>query len=98
MKRPAWIFLLSLIGAIGSLNVMVFVFGAMYLGGTATLGHIVDGHYFLGNHGKYTQVSRSVYYYSIWQARSLWLTLPPGAIAALILHIFEGKGRGTQSH
>lgn len=46
------------------LNFVVFVAIAMYLGGDALNGRIEGGHYFLGSHGTYTEVSYGVFLYS----------------------------------
>jgi hypothetical protein len=46
------------------LNFVAFVVVAERLGGNALNGKIEDGHYFLGNHGNYTEVSYDVFFYS----------------------------------
>ena len=57
-------------------NFLVFLLGAMYLGGNAWSGLTVDGHYFVHEHGRLTEVSRAAFLYSQWHARSLLLTHP----------------------
>jgi hypothetical protein len=53
-----------------------FVAVASLLGGDATNGKIANGHFFLANHGKLTEVSEGVFRYSLWHARSLFITHP----------------------
>lgn len=60
----------------GMSNFAVFWLAALYLGGDAVNGHAAGGHYFLSNHGRFTEVSRSVFTYSKWHARSLWVSHP----------------------
>lgn len=56
---------LSMILVIGwILNFIIFLATAMYLGGDALNGKIENGHYFLGSHGIYTEVSYNVFVYS----------------------------------
>jgi hypothetical protein len=46
------------------LNFIAFVAIAMYLGGDAINGKIENDHYYLANHGVYTEVSHTVFIYS----------------------------------
>jgi hypothetical protein len=45
-------------------NFIAFVAIAMYLGGDALNGKIENGHYYLANHGIYTEVSHTIFIYS----------------------------------
>lgn len=45
-------------------NFLVFMAINLYLGGDALNGKIEDGHYFLGSHGKYTEVGYYTFIYS----------------------------------
>ena len=55
-------------------NFAVFIALDIYLGGDALNGHARDGHYFLGSHGRYTEVTRAVWTYSRWHAISVIAT------------------------
>ena len=60
---------------------------SIYLGGDAINGYIRDGHYFLGSHGSYTEVSSSVWTYSYYHSISTSVThLLVFALAALFLN------------
>ena len=61
---------------LGIVNFVLFFIGAVYLGGDAVNGKIVDGHYFLMSHGRYTEVSADIFNYSRWHAYSTWVTHP----------------------
>ena len=75
----------TLLVAIAILNFFSFVLIAGLLGGDALNGQGQAGHYFLGNHGKLTEVTRSIFVYSMIHARSLFVTHPLGIIAGLVL-------------
>ena len=64
------------------LNFLVFFAVALYLGGDAANGKIDDGHFYLGSHGHYTEVSARVFAYSKWHTYSVWLTHSAAFIAA----------------
>jgi hypothetical protein len=50
------------IAAIGFINVFVFLVISAFLGGVAS--DIRNGHYYLNNHGRFTEVSRALYLYA----------------------------------
>lgn len=60
----------------GILNFLVFVVIAIAIGGDAVNGRIVDGHFYVANHGRLTEVSQAVYTYSLWHVRSIFVTHP----------------------
>lgn len=68
---------------IAIVNFVVFVAIAVPLGGDALNGMSRDGHYYLMQHGTYTEVSRPVFIYSTIHALSLFVTQPVGVVAAL---------------
>ncbi|WP_157182247.1 hypothetical protein [Methylobacterium sp. WSM2598] len=80
--------LLGLI-AVGATNFIAFSIAAAFLGGDAGNGKIVNGHYFLGSHGTYTEVSEAVFTYSLWHVRSLFITHPLAGLA--VLSLFKTK-------
>jgi len=67
---------LSVICSLCALNFVVFWIVAASIGGDAVNGKAVDGHFYLANHGKLTEVTKSVFTYSLWHVRSLFVTHP----------------------
>jgi hypothetical protein len=67
---------------VGIVNFAIFWFAALYLGGDAISGKVVDGHFFLSNHGHLTEVSQSVFTYSRWHVLSVFVTHPLGMLCA----------------
>ena len=55
-------------------NFAVFIAIDIHLGGDALNGYAKNGHYFLCNHGTYTEAARAVWRYSYWHAVSVCLT------------------------
>lgn len=68
---------------IAIVNFVVFVAVAVPLGGSALNGGGRDGHYYLMQHGTYTEVSRPIFMYSTIHTLSLFVTQPLGIVAAL---------------
>jgi hypothetical protein len=68
--------MLQSVSFLGIANFVVFFIAAVYLGGDALNGRIIDGHYFLASHGRLTEVKQAVFVYSEWHARSLFVTHP----------------------
>ena len=65
-------------------NFFVFIFVDIYLGGDALNGYARDGHYFLCSHGRYTEVSQTVWTYSHWHAISVIITHASVFVLAVI--------------
>jgi hypothetical protein len=59
--------------AVAIVNFFAFVLTAFYLGGDAVNGYARAGHYFLGAHSKgpFTEVSGSIFTYSLWHTFSV---------------------------
>jgi hypothetical protein len=76
--------LLPLIAALCLLNFVAFLAIASGIGGDALNGKIVDGHFYLGSHGKFTEVTQAVFDYSRWHARSLFVAHPLGMLLLFI--------------
>ena len=83
------------IGWLGMANFVAFAIGALLIGGDAVSGMVQDGHYFVRNHGRLTEVSASVFHYSLWHARSLWVTHPVAAIIFGREYLRRQPGRGA---
>jgi hypothetical protein len=79
------------VGIVGIVNFVTFVAVAISLGGDALNGYASDGRCFLGEHGRYTEVSASVFQYSKWHARSLFLTHPAAMLAGYFLTKRSGR-------
>lgn len=83
--------ILIMIAIIGIVNFLSFVAIAFSLGGDALNGYASDGRYFLGEHGRYTEVSEAVFQYSQWHARSLFITHPAAILAGYLLKKNNGR-------
>jgi hypothetical protein len=76
------------------LNFLAFMAVAGNIGGDALNGKIVDGHFFLGSHGHFTEVTQAVFNYSAWHARSVFFTHPLAFLLGAIAGI-EFKSRNA---
>jgi hypothetical protein len=81
----------KVIFCLGFINFIIFFILAMYLGGDAVNGRIYHGHYFLMSHGRYTEVSKSVFDYSKWHVYSLWITHPMAILAGYFYYRIKGS-------
>jgi len=77
---------------LGILNFVAFVIVAVAIGGDAVNGKAVGGHYYLASHGKLTEVSEAVYTYSLWHARSVFITHPLAMLTGYLANL-EKKAR-----
>lgn len=68
---------------LGLANFAMFLIGAVILGGDAVSGKVEDGHYYLSNHGRLTEVSRGAYIYSRTHTLSVWVTHPLAILAVI---------------
>ncbi len=66
---------------VAMVNFTAFFIAALALGGDALNGKAEDGHYYLRNKRKYTEVSREVWLYSRAHAISVIVTHPLGIFA-----------------
>jgi hypothetical protein len=62
--------------ALAIVNFATFIAAAMALGGDAINGTSRDGLYYLAQHGVYTEVSHSVFRYSLVHTLSMFVTHP----------------------
>ena len=72
------------------LNFAAFIVITLYLGGDAVNGQIVSGHYYVGNHGIYTEVSFGVFLYSKIHAYFTIITFTL-MMALMLLIALKGK-------
>jgi hypothetical protein len=78
-------------------NWVVFVVIALSIGGDALNGKIEAGHYYLREHGRYTEVSAAVFQYSRIHALSLFVTHPLAMVAAIWRYRTQERQNGASS-
>jgi hypothetical protein len=83
---PLWFRVLGIATAI---NFVIFVAVTFYLGGDALNGYSADGHYYLSQKGKLTEVTEAVFTYSKWHAISLLVTFPIVIIGGMIARWYD---------
>ena len=59
---------LKLVVYVGGLNFLAFIVIDVIIGGDALGGKVNHGHYYLNNHGSFTEVSHGVFVYSTYHA------------------------------
>lgn len=67
-------------------NFTAFWFASMALGGDALNGRSTNGHYYVAEHGNYTEVTETQFRYSAWHARSIFATHALGFLGAFVLY------------
>jgi hypothetical protein len=86
-----------IIAAAGMVNLMVFFVVALLIGGDAVNGHQTDGHYFLANHGRYTEVSRPVFLYSRAHVYTIFCTWPFVMISLFLYNRYKKQEASAQN-
>ena len=86
---------LAVVFALCVLNFLAFVTGAAVIGGDAANGKVESGHYFVGSHGKFREVTPAVFEYSQWHTRSVWLTHPLAILAGFAMVLFGPRRNRT---
>ena len=66
-------------------NFFLYVLVASLLGGDAVNGRAEAGHYFLANHGRTTEVSSTVFHFSLWYTYLLIAHFAVAAVCVVIL-------------
>lgn len=79
---PAWVVYTAFIVAI--VNFVTYAVIASIIGGDAMNGYAAGGHYFLGNKGHFTEVSRGLWEYSKWHTVSIFVTHPLAFIVGVV--------------
>jgi hypothetical protein len=74
-------------------NFGLFAFATAYIGGAAQWGKVVDGRYFVGSHGRFTEVSEAVFRYSAWHFHSTWISFLGLFVVAGVLELRERRGK-----
>jgi hypothetical protein len=80
-ETPKW---LRVIWIVAIVNFFSFFFISLYLGGSASIGKQENGKFYLGEHGRYTEVSENVFEYSEIHGKSIWITHPAALFSAAI--------------
>ncbi len=81
-KSSSFLKACNMVLAVGMLNFLIFLAGAIYLGGDAVNGKVEGGRYYLwgvrteSGRKVYTEVTEPVFTYSRWHVYSLWVTWP----------------------
>ena len=90
IKKDKTDILLCLWNAVVIVIIIGFFLYSFIIGGSASLGYCDANTYFVGNHGEYTQVSKSIYYISyVWEIL-FWIFIPLTPLGGfLISHIQE---------
>ena len=90
MKKDKTNVLLCFWNAIGIVIIVGFFLYGLIIGGFASLGYFDANAYFVGSHGEYTHVSKSIYYISyVWEIL-FWIFIPLTPLGYfLISHIQE---------
>ena len=82
--------------SIAATNLLAFAVGVVVLGGDANNGYSEDGTYYLGNHGRYTKVSRLIFNYSYYHAVSVWLTTPTAMIVYAVVGLKNNLPKSSE--
>ncbi len=86
----------TIVFVVAWLNGCAFAIHDAVLGGSAGIGKVENGNYYVGSHGQYTQVSRSAFQFSKWHEWSagglILLALFVGLDEALSKRKRRGKG------
>ncbi len=78
--------------AFAAINFFAFVFVALAIGGDAVNGYSSNGHFFLKNHGRITEVSEAVFTYSKWHVYCLWVSWGAAFIASFRHRYLKKRG------
>jgi len=92
MKRVA-----SILIVVGMLNFASFMIVALILGGDTVNGKSDGQRYYLGSHGRYTEVLRPTFEYSRLHTHSVWITHPLIFVGGGILAWLKKKERAAHA-
>ncbi|CAG0926818.1 hypothetical protein TFLX_00217 [Thermoflexales bacterium] len=87
----------ALIMYLGMMNFLLFFISSFLLGGDGLNGKIEAGHYYLGNHGDYTEVIYPVYWFSRAQGILFFISWPFVMVATLIVLGVGGSERNDKT-
>ena len=91
MKKDKTNILICFWNTIGIVIIAGFLLYGLIVGGFASLGYFEDNTYFLGNHGEYTQVSKSIYLTSyVWEFL-FWISIPLTPLGCFLISHIQGK-------
>jgi hypothetical protein len=75
---------MRLFGYLATFNLLSWFAVSLYIGGDAPSGQILDGRYYVSSHARLTEVSRSVYVYSLWHSYLAWVGLLAYLVAGML--------------
>jgi len=76
---------------IGLVNFGAFWIVGVCIGGDAVNGYVEGGRYFLASHGRFTEVTRSVFLYSKVHCYSVWVTHLLAAAGWWVSHAWDKR-------
>jgi hypothetical protein len=88
----------SIIFFIAFINFAIFWVVALWIGGDAISGKVENGHYYVSNHGKLTEVSHAVWTYSQAHTISVFFTHPIGILVGGGLLEYSRRKGATGAH
>lgn len=91
-ELPIWIRTVQIITGV---NFVAFWLISVFNDGDALTGRIAAGHYFIGSHGRYTEVSKTFFEYSRIHGLSIFITVP---LAILAVAWFMGRHPDAKCH
>lgn len=86
LMSPADIFIVMT-----GLSFILFIAGSFWLHGDAWFGFAKNGHYYLADHGKLTEVNASIWWYSYCHVVSLIFTWPVALILVIRKNILKNR-------
>jgi len=81
--KAKFITLATVVRYVAIWNFAVFVMLLLYLGGDALNGKVDAGHFYLGQHGKFVEVSALVFRYSYWHTVLSMVLIPLAMLVTL---------------
>lgn len=95
--RIALRIVLGIIALAMLLNGAAWVVFSATQGGSALLGKVEAGRYYLGDHGRYTEVSARKYQLSRWLTISNMIIIPAGVLGGLLYEYRKGNFRARRA-
>jgi hypothetical protein len=68
---------------VAGINCLIGMAIRFWFSGDASLGYVLNGHYYFGIPGHYTEVSQTLWQFSWWQIPVMMVTQPIGILCAL---------------
>lgn len=89
--------ILLIVGVVvGAANFIALSIGEDALGGNAINGKVEGGRFYVGSHGKFTEVTRRQFEHSRWHCRSVWFTHPLAMFCMLALYGLQSQAKADR--